>query len=50
MPKKPPLQVRIVRVPTADAPHAQREAARLLGEHLGDLYLNDAMTQARPEG
>lgn len=43
MAKKQPLVVRIVRVPSADAPHAQREAAKLLGQHLGDLHINDAV-------
>ena len=47
MAKKVPLQVRIVRVPSADAVHAQREAAKVLGQHLGELYVNNAMEAAK---
>lgn len=47
MAKKQPLKVRIVRVPSADAPHAQREAAKLLGQQFGELFVGDVVAEAQ---
>ncbi len=47
MAKKQPLAVRIVRVPSADAALAQREAAKVLGQHLGEMYVADRMEETQ---